>query len=159
MIDDASLWLLRHGTAADKSESNTPEEDYVRPLTRKGVRQSINAGKLLHQIAPKFDACYCSPMVRCVQTAVLACQEMPGVKPKREKKLIGISPKEGEELVKDGHARLLVGHGPELNDLVEHLTGRQVTMSRGTVAAIHVRDGQATLEQLLTPKDVAGMVR
>jgi phosphohistidine phosphatase SixA len=91
MIKDAQLVLLRHGTAADKAENRTPQEDFVRPLTKKGVRQSVNAGRLLRRIGPKLDACYCSPAVRCVQTAVLACQELKGVKPKPKKELLPVA--------------------------------------------------------------------
>jgi phosphohistidine phosphatase len=158
MIADAQLYLLRHGIAADKSDTNTYEQDYVRPLTRKGVRQSINAGKVLRAIAPKLDSCYTSPRVRCVQSAVLACAELKGVEPQRDKALLEPSNEEVVHLVKDGKATLIVGHGPELNDAVQHLTGRVVDMSRGTIAGIQITNGQGKLEQLLTPKDVAGMV-
>jgi phosphohistidine phosphatase SixA len=158
MIDNAQLWLLRHGTAADKSPSNSYEEDFVRPLTTKGVRQSINAGKLLRTIAPDFHACYTSARVRCVQTAVLACQELKGVKPKTKKELLEISNSEAVGLIKDSQAVLLVGHGPEFNNIVAHLTGRVVDLSRGTVAEIHVVNNQGELATLLTPKQIASMV-
>lgn len=157
MIDNAHLWLLRHGAASGKSDTNTFEQDYVRPLTRKGVQQSIDAGKVLAELSPTIDAAYTSPRVRCVQSAVLACQELKGVEPHRDKTLLEMTSKAGEALAKDGQATLIVGHGPELNDLVEHLTGRQVTLAKGAIAGVHIKDGQGTLQQLLTPGDVAGM--
>jgi hypothetical protein len=33
MIERAQVWLLRHGVAGGKSESNKPAEDYARSLT------------------------------------------------------------------------------------------------------------------------------
>lgn len=159
MIDNADLYLLRHGIAADKSASNTYEEDYVRPLTVDGVRQADDAGKVLRQIAPRFHACYTSPRIRTVQTAVLACQHLKGnVTPERDKDLLNMSMHDGQALIKDHAATLIVGHGPELNELVKKLTGRDVDLSRGAVAGIHVHNGQGSLTNLLTPKDIAGIV-
>jgi phosphohistidine phosphatase SixA len=158
MIDDAQLWLLRHGEAVAKSDSETPAENLARPLTAKGVRQSINAGKLLRELAPPFAACYCSPALRTKQTATLACQQL-GIKAQPKKALLALSPHEGEALVKDGAAVLLVGHGPGwCDDLVQHLTGREVAMRKGAVAGIHIVNGQGSLDTLLTPSDIAGMV-
>jgi phosphohistidine phosphatase SixA len=159
MIDRAQLYLLRHGVAGGKFENRTPEEDFVRPLTKKGVRQSINAGKLLRRIAPRFDGCYCSPAVRCAQSAVLACQELKGVKPKPKKELASMSNSEGVALIKDGGCVLLVCHGPEMDDLIKHLTKRVVDISRGTIAGISIKDDHATLDQLLSPKQIASMVK
>jgi phosphohistidine phosphatase len=159
MIESAQVFLLRHGVAGGKSESNTPAEDFVRPLTPKGVRQSVNAGKLLRRIAPKFDGCYTSPVVRCVQSAVLACEQLKGVKPKAKQELMSMSNSEGVALIKDGGCVLLVCHGPELDELVHHLTGRTVDTSRGTIAAVKITNGQGTLQTLLTPKQVAAMVK
>jgi phosphohistidine phosphatase len=159
MIESGQLWILRHGVAGDKSESNTPEQDFVRALTKKGARQSVNAGRLMRRIAPRFTACYTSPMVRCVQSAVLACAELKGVKPKPKKALINISPAEATGLLEEGKAVLLVGHGPEMNDVVAHLTGRTVDMSRGTLAAVKITNGQGTLDQLLTPKQIRALVK
>lgn len=160
MVDDARLYLLRHGAASGKSDSNTYEDDYVRPLNAKGVRQSIDAGKVLRKIAPRIDHATCSPRIRCVQTAVLTCQELKGtVQPHRDKQLLQMSNHAGERLITDGQANLAVVHGPEMDDLIKKLTGRDVHVSRGTIAGIHIVNGQGTLEQLLTPKDTAAIAR
>jgi phosphohistidine phosphatase SixA len=159
MIKDAQLVLLRHGVASDKAEHRTPAEDFARSLSKKGVRQSVNAGRLLRRVGPRFDACYCSPAVRCVQTAVLACQELKGVKPKPKRELLSMSNRDGVGLVQDGGAVLLVLHGPDLDSLVDYLTRRTVDTSRGTIAAVKITNGQGELTQLLTPKQIASMVR
>lgn len=155
-IDDAQLYLLRHGAAGGKSEANSFEEDYIRPLTEKGVRQSIAAGQVLEQLAGKIHAIHTSPRVRTVQTAVLIGQEL-GVEAHRDKDLLQMKPKAGAHLIEEGKATVIVGHGPELNDLVKHLTGREVQMGKGAIAGIQITKGQGSLKQLLTAKDVAGL--
>jgi phosphohistidine phosphatase SixA len=158
MDNSGQLILLLHGIAGDKAENRRPADDFARSLTKKGVRQSVNAGRLLRRIGPKFDAAYCSPAMRCVQSAVLACQELKGVKPKPKKELLSMSNSDGVALLKPGGATLLVLHGPDLDSLVHYLTGRTVDTSWGTVVGIKISNGQGTLEQLLTPKQIAGMV-
>ena len=60
-----------------------------------------------------------------MQTAVLASQALD-VLPKAKKSLLTMSPEDGEGLIEDGKAVLIVGHGPELVELVKSLTGRTV---------------------------------
>lgn len=156
MIDDAQLWLLRHGVAANKSETNTFEEDYVRPLTANGERQAVNAGLMLDELT-NLHAAYTSPRVRCVQTAMLACQDL-GVDVHRDKTLLEMKPADAVDLVKDGESVLICGHGPEINDLINDLTGRMVDLPKGGLAGIHIVKGQGTLMHLLGPKDIASLV-
>lgn len=156
VIDDAQLWLLRHGVAANKSDSNNFEEDYVRPLTPNGERQAVNAGLMLDELT-NLDAAYTSPRVRCVQTAMLACQDL-GVDVHRDKTLLEMKPRDAIDLVKDGESVLICGHGPELNDTIEHVTGRVVSLPKGGLVGIHIVKGQGTLTHLLGPKDIASLV-
>lgn len=159
MIKDAQLWLFRHGQAADKSPTNTFEEDYVRPLTEKGVKQSLRAGQLLKAIAPKMDGIYCSPRIRTVQSAVLIASQLKGTpKAHRDKHLLEMSHQDAEQLIQDHGAVTIVGHGPEIDDLIKHMTGRDVHTYRGTLAGIHIKDGQPELTKLLSAKDIAGLV-
>jgi phosphohistidine phosphatase len=158
MIDHADVWLLRHGHALDQSDSNTRAQDAARPLSGKGRRQSRRAGRLLAHIAPAFDAIFSSPAVRCVETAQIV-SDMLGVdaqvKPAR-----GEPPSSGNvaPLVKDGRAVLIVGHGHYLPTEIRKLTGRDVEVKKGGVAAITITDGQGRLGQLLGPADIKSLL-
>lgn len=156
MIEKAELWLLRHGTANGKSGDRSDLEDYARALTKKGVRQSIDAGRLLHKLA-KVDKVYTSPRVRCVQSAVLVAEQL-GAPFKRDKRLDHHQKHDPLEHVKDGGCVLLVCH-KDVADQVKQLTGRTVEMSRGSLAKVSIVNGQATLDKLLSPADVARLLR
>ena len=137
------LWLLRHGDAADGSP------DAERPLTEKGEAQSRAAGRALAALGVELDACLTSPKVRAADTAKLACEAL-GVEPKHEPKLAG-GPFDGEALAAGlGDDVLLVGHDPDFSMAVHSLTGAQVRMKKGAVAAVW----KGELVVLLRPREV-----
>ena len=122
------IWLLRHGDAADGSP------DAERPLTDKGRRQSRNAGLALRRLGVEFDACLSSPKARARETAELCCAEL-GVEVSVEKGLEG-GPFDPNDLVGDLESVLLVGHDPDFSMAVHSLTGAQVRMKKGGLAAV-----------------------
>jgi 8-oxo-(d)GTP phosphatase len=64
MASMGTVFLVRHGAAGDRSV--WVDDDRLRPLTPKGVRQ---AAALATMLAPRgVDAIYSSPYVRCLQT-------------------------------------------------------------------------------------------
>src|SRR5262245_3424096 len=134
------LILLRHGDAAEGSP------DAERPLTKKGARQSRNAGLALKALGVKLDACLTSPKVRAAETARLACEPL-GIVPQLEPKLAG-GPFDAQALAAGlGDNVLLVGHDPDFSMAVHALTGAQVRMKKGGLAGIE--KGELTL--LLRP--------
>jgi phosphohistidine phosphatase len=123
------LWLLRHGDAAEGSP------DAERPLTRKGEDQARAAGRALEKLGVRLDACLTSPKVRAADTARLAC-ELLGVEPQHEPKLAG-GPFDAEALAAGlGDEVLLVGHDPDFSMALHSLTGAQVRMKKGGLAAV-----------------------
>jgi phosphohistidine phosphatase len=122
------IWLLRHGEAADGSP------DAERPLTDKGKRQSRNAGLALKALGVELEACFSSPKVRARETAELCCREL-GVEVSIEDALQG-GPFDPRELVGDLQSVLLVGHDPDFSMAVHSLTGAQVRMKKGGLAAV-----------------------
>jgi phosphohistidine phosphatase len=137
------LWLLRHGDAADGSP------DAERPLTEKGERQSRAAGEALRALGVEMDACLTSPKVRAADTARLACEAL-GIEPRLEPKLAG-GPFDGEALAAGlGDNVLLVGHDPDFSMAVHGLTGAQVRMKKGGVAAVE----KGELKVLLRPDEL-----
>jgi phosphohistidine phosphatase len=140
------LWLLRHGDAADGSP------DAERPLTKKGERQSRAAGRALKRLGVEMDACLTSPKLRAADTAKLACEAL-GVEPAQEPKLAG-GPFDAEALAAGlGDNVLLVGHDPDFSMAVHGLTGAQVRMKKGGLAAIE----KGELMVLLRPSELSAM--
>jgi phosphohistidine phosphatase len=124
------IWLLRHGDAADGSP------DAERPLTEKGRRQSRAAGATLAALGVELRACLASPKVRAVETATLACEPL-GVDVQLEPRLAG-GPFDAEQLAAGlGDDVLLVGHDPDFSMALHRMTGAQVRMKKGGLAAVH----------------------
>src|SRR3954470_22885732 len=123
------LWLLRHGEAEDGSP------DSERRLTKKGRRQARDAGAALAALGAKVDACLTSPKVRAYDTARLACEAL-GVEPQHEPKLAG-GPFDAEQLAAGlGENVLLVGHDPDFSMAIHAMTGAQVRLKKGGLAAV-----------------------
>jgi phosphohistidine phosphatase len=122
------IWLLRHAEAEDGSP------DAERPLTEKGRGQADTAGRALAAMGVPMDACVTSPKVRARDTAELACKSL-GIEPREDDRLEGgpFDPREVTEGLGD-HV-LLVGHDPDFSLAVNHMTGAQVRMKKGGVAA------------------------
>jgi phosphohistidine phosphatase len=124
----AVIWLLRHGDAQDGSP------DAERELTKKGEEQARAAGAALAALGAKLDACLTSPKVRAADTARLACEPL-GVAPRHEPALAG-GPFDAEQLAAGFENVMLVGHDPDFSMAVHDLTGAQVRMKKGGLAAV-----------------------
>ena len=136
------IWFLRHGDAADGAD------DFARPLTEKGERQSRAAGAALAALGVEIDVCLTSPRVRAVQTAELACEAL-GIEPEEANELSG-GEIDAESLAAGRGDVLLVGHEPDFSHSVYNLTGARIDMKKGGLAAV---DGR-TLVSLLRPAQI-----
>jgi phosphohistidine phosphatase len=139
------IWLLRHGEA----EQGSPDSE--RPLTAKGKRQARDAGLALAKIGVKLDACLTSPKVRAYDTAKLACDPL-GIEPRHEPRLAG-GPFDPEQLAAGLGEVLLVGHDPDFSMAVHSMTGAQVRMKKGGLAAVE----RGELKVLLRPAETAAI--
>src|SRR5215207_8646401 len=138
------IWLLRHGDAADGSP------DAERPLTDKGREQARAVGAALKAIGVEIHACLTSPKVRAAESARLACEQLGDVEPQLEPKLAG-GPFDAEALAAGlGDDVLLVGHDPDFSAAVHSLTGAQVRLKKGGLAAVH----KGELILLLGPREL-----
>jgi phosphohistidine phosphatase len=137
------LWLLRHGDAEDGSP------DAERPLTDKGREQARAVGAALKALGVELDACLTSPKIRALETARIACEPL-GVEPQLEPKLAG-GPFDAQALAAGlGDGVLLVGHDPDFSMAVHSLTGAQVRMKKGGLAAVE----KGELIVLVRPKEL-----
>jgi phosphohistidine phosphatase len=139
------IWLLRHAEAED----GTPDEE--RRLTPKGEAQSRTAGAALKALGVKLDVCISSPRVRAEQTARLACEAL-GVEVVIDERLSG-GPFDAHELAAGLSNVMLVGHDPDFSTAVHDLTGAQVRMKKGGIAAIE----KGELKVLLRPRELVAI--
>jgi phosphohistidine phosphatase len=144
---------LRHGDAEDHGA----RADFERRLTDRGERQSQAAGRALLRLGAPIEHAFTSPRVRALDTARIACAAL-GVEPIVHQALAGeFEPGDATELIAaasaDG-ALLLVGHEPDLSNLVLSLTGARVEMKKGGLVAIRVAPAHAELLVLLRPREI-----
>ena len=151
------LWILRHGDAVPHDSRGTDAE---RELTPRGVLQSTAAGVALAKLGIELAACYTSPKTRARETARLCCREL-NVEPHELQTLAdGFDVDDVRELRhahQDGDAILVVGHEPDLSQLVHDLTGARVDMKKGGVAAVELSGRAGTLVALLRPEELESL--
>jgi phosphohistidine phosphatase len=143
----AQLWLLRHGEAVPHGT-----DDASRELTPRGEDQARAAGRALAAIDMVFHAVYASPKVRARDTARLACEAL-GVEPVEHEPLReGFDARDAGELLaaSEDQRVLVVGHNPDLAQVVYDLTGARVDFKKGGVAGIRGRE----LLALLRPREL-----
>jgi len=147
------LWFLRHGEAVPHDS----QPDEARELTAVGENQATAAGQGLARLGAEFSACYTSPKVRARDTAKLACERL-GVEPEEVEALGGDFDREDALALLHGHdddARVLVvGHEPDLSQIVHDLTGARVDFKKGGVACVKLARGGGELIVLLRPREL-----
>ncbi|MGH2474471.1 MAG: SixA phosphatase family protein [Candidatus Limnocylindrales bacterium] len=151
------LHLLRHAHAGDPERWDGP--DAGRPLSPKGRAQAEALGAYLAAIGFTTDALITSPKVRARETAEIVAEQL-GLTIAIDDRLGGGPDLRMIEAILDdaGHpaAPVLVGHDPDLSDLVAELCGPgSAPMRKGALARIEtgqpVRPGSGTLRWLLPP--------
>ena len=122
-------------------------------------REAVHIGVALRRLGVKPTAFITSPLIRARRTAELAAAELDA--PVVEDAALGSGFRYPElpDLLErhPGDPLVLVGHDPDLSDLVHRLTGAQVSMPKSGVAAVELpaRDAVAgELRWLLRPKQV-----
>ena len=148
------LWILRHGEAVPH-ESRPSDDD--RELTPRGERQAEAAGVALARLGVELAACYASPKVRARDTARLCCRSL-GVEPETVDGLKGgfeLDDLRELLLAHDGDDDvLLVGHEPDLSQLIHDCTGARVEMKKGGLAAIELSGISGELIVLMRPREL-----
>jgi phosphohistidine phosphatase len=149
----SQLWLLRHGEAEPHEARPDPE----RRLTPRGEDQSRAAGRALAALGVTFQAVYTSPRVRAAATARLACEAL-GCEPIEHPPLSeGFDARDAQELLLaagDEGRILLVGHNPDLPQVIHDLTGARVELKKGGVAGIRAEGGGRELMALMRPREL-----
>lgn len=151
------LWILRHGEAVPHDSRSS---DDARELTPIGERQARAAGAALSRLGVELAACYTSPKARACATARLACRAL-NVEPQPSGPLgDGFDFDDLRELLLAHGAEdhvLLVGHEPDLSQLIHDLTGARLEMSKGGAAALQLHGRSGELLVLLRPRELESL--
>src|SRR2546423_13709048 len=152
------LWLLRHAEA----EPHGTRADEKRRLTPRGERQARIAGAALARLEVEFEEVLFSPKARSRQTAELAAQEWGGgqrarlrVHPLLAGGFAASQAREAAAEVGAAGRLMLVGHEPDLSQVVGDLTGGVVDLKKGGVAVVRLDGVGGELALLLRPRDLA----
>lgn len=158
------IYFMRHGLATWPANVHFAD-DSERPLTEAGLQLLRAAGaglaRRLTAGQPRPDAILCSPLLRARQTAEIMAQALtparpadphawlqPGFDIPRLDALISERPTAG--------ALLLVGHNPDMMEIVSALTNAVVRFREGTVAHVQRRPaGRAQLVWSATAEELA----
>ena len=146
------LLLLRHAIAAPAGTSGIGDEN--RPLTAKGRKRFKKAAGGLAEIMSTPDVLLTSPLLRARETADIAGKAW-GLKPTPEPLLAGGRP-EAVLAAVSAHSKcavvVLVGHEPDLSELLAHVTGGHSERSpfrKGGAALVELDDEAAGSGRLI----------
>jgi phosphohistidine phosphatase len=135
------LYILRHANADTDAAT-----DDARELSEKGREQAQRVAEICARNGIRPDVIFASPLVRAQQTAKPVAKEL-GVEVTTARWLAcGATPSGilGHlAVVKDRAAVMLVGHQPDLGELIAHLLG-------GEEGGINVRKASLTLVEVST---------
>jgi len=166
-----TLILLRHG----KSDWSTNNDDFDRPLKKRGKNASRQIGEWLIANNRVPDFVITSPAIRAMQTAEITCDVM-GIKDQdiySRKHIYLATPEELlyvlEDCPEQAQCVMLVGHNPGLEELLYYLVNGSMTipedgklMPTATLAILempdtwsHLQSGSAKLEFLIRPRELS----
>ena len=162
------IYLLRHGIAVERTDFGGPDEE--RALTAEGRRKVNDVARAVRALRLSFDLIFSSPLVRAAQTAEIIAGAL---RLKKRWRITGfLTPATPFAFrwawlkslrLSRGHV-LLVGHEPNFSELTSHLLAGHRRMRMRfkkaglcKVTAERVAAGGATLDWLLTPKQMERM--
>jgi phosphohistidine phosphatase len=152
------LWLFRHAEA----EPHGTRTDAERRLTERGRQQARAAGVAIQRLQGAFDVVLFSPRVRARQTAELAAEGWS--EEQRERMTLhqplagGFDAAQALDALRaapaDGRL-LLVGHEPDLSNVVGELTGARADIKKGGLAIVRLDGASGELVVLVRPRELA----
>jgi phosphohistidine phosphatase len=152
------LWFLRHAEA----EPHGTRSDAERRLTPRGEAQSRAAGIALARMEATFEAVLFSPKARARQTAELAAErwsaEQRSLLRAHEALASGLDAAQALDALSAigaGARLLLVGHEPDLSQVVADLTGGRVDFKKGGLAVVRLEGVGGELAVLMRPRELA----
>lgn len=155
MLASMRLYIMRHGPAEDYAAGG----DAQRALTAPGRDRVRDVARVLvrEEEAPRL--ILTSPLVRAVQTAEIVhatCSVEAPLETRRELSMGGRGLDLVKELAAEGTKRvMLVGHQPDLSDLVSDVANFRVEMQKAMVVCISIKpEESAKVRFVLDPKSL-----
>jgi phosphohistidine phosphatase len=145
--------FLRHGPAESKNE--WAGDDEQRPLTPGGRLLVEDIACSLPRLKARPDLVLTSPLVRAHQTADLVgrCLAAPD-KVLVDKRLApGFGLKQLEKIIRDHDdvsCLMLVGHDPDLSEVVRAVTGGRLSIRKGGLAQVEILDPKVMRGRLIS---------
>ena len=156
------LYLLRHGAAEERVSGAS---DYDRRLTDEGIREMERVALGIRYLVDGLDVILSSPLPRAHETARITAAVYEN----------GTSALAVHDGLASGHLNanslkellrsyspqkriMLVGHEPDLSDVIRYLTGATIEMKKAGLAfvdAYSVDQGGGVLRWLLTPTQLS----
>jgi phosphohistidine phosphatase len=133
-----TLFLLRHGKSKRGIEYTV---DFTRPLSKRGKHNANLMGEFMKQGGCKPDLMISSSAKRAYKTAELAARAMNYKKDIQTEKAMYLSGPEAyitvlREVKKNVQSVMLVGHNPDLEDIVQIFTGKALVMPTAALVRI-----------------------
>ena len=163
-----SLYLVRHGVAAERGEAWP--DDSKRPLVQRGVVRLRQAAAALTRLNVTFDVILTSPLTRARQTADLLASGLGGRPPIHT--VDSLSPGGSYAAFLDDLARhgrrshiACVGHEPDLGQFTARLIGARapIEFKKGAICRIDVDtlplSGPGHLRWFVTPRMLRRIAR
>jgi phosphohistidine phosphatase len=146
------VFIIRHAIAADRAPGLVDDE---RRLTRRGRRRFRGAARGLARLFAAPTAMVSSPLVRARQTARIAARAWDGMDFTRDQALAGGSIEDVLALLSRfpaDAAVALVGHEPQVSELLAHLVGSRdaasLAFKKGGVAVVDLPEGPPSTGRL-----------
>ena len=137
-----TLLLLRH---AKSSWGDPLLPDHDRPLTKRGRKAAPRMGRWLQENDLRPDSVLCSTATRSRETLQLVLSELSKAVPipvSMRAELyhgnVAVLLSVLREVAEPAEKVLVVGHNPDLETLVTHLTGQTERLSTGAVARVEL---------------------
>ena len=148
----ANLILWRHAEAEVQSKSGT---DFDRALTKSGHKDAVKMAKWLNQHLPANTEVFCSPAIRCLQTAA-ALQALSSINVEVADFLsVDSTPEMIANKINNDDSNqtiLIIGHQPNLGLLITKLLGMNESacaVKKGAVWWLRQRVNEGVLQTYL----------
>ena len=134
-----NLLFMRHGKATPEKSS-----DRTRPLTPRGLRDTLLVGQALFAKGMKIDKIICSPAVRAIQTLEQVQQSYMDVMIVLSDEIYTaqtaseLLPAIENAIANSDRSTLIIGHNPTISALVEVLSDMPTEMSPGDLQAVTI---------------------
>lgn len=134
------LYVLRHGKA---DWPDWDKDDSLRPLTEEGVKELRRAAKFWKKIGVAPQVIFASPLPRALKTAQMAQKQIGGELQAEATLSPGATSHAVKSLLKkQTEDVMIVGHEPDLSEIIRVFTGARVKMSKAGLARLDFEEGE-----------------